>query len=121
MLSGSFHTSHAKMCLSSRNAPTTPFTYASRRGYCVGSVKAIAPGDCTQPELCMPGRLRLASEGWVRVPTRIEQHQYGTYLVLGADVEKLIDALFEAFRILFPEKIVQVDAHRIHAQGLSPT
>src|SRR5439155_23405302 len=56
MMSGSFHTSHASTRLSRPKAPTMPFTYASSRGYCEESRNASAPGLCTHPELCTPGR-----------------------------------------------------------------
>src|SRR5436305_13888270 len=54
-LSGSFHRSHASTRGSFANPPTTPRTYASRRGYCVSSRSAFAPGLCTHPELWTPG------------------------------------------------------------------
>src|SRR5580765_110806 len=50
-LSGSFHTSQPKTRSSFANAFTTPFTYASSRGYCEGSSSAAAPGLCTHREL----------------------------------------------------------------------
>src|SRR5438270_7562370 len=54
-LSGSFHRSQASTRGSFPNAPTTPRTYASSRGYCVSSRSAAAPGLCTHPELWIPG------------------------------------------------------------------
>ena len=38
----------------------------------------------------------------------------------GGDREELIDAFLEAIRILFPQKIVEIDTHRVHAERLRP-
>src|SRR6187549_3998385 len=52
---GSFQTSHPSTRESLPNAPTTPVTYVFSRGYSFGSRRALAPGACSQPELCTPG------------------------------------------------------------------
>src|SRR5678809_1434945 len=54
-LLGSFHKSQARTRGSLANAPTMPCTYSLSRGYCASSFSAVAPGLCTQPELCTPG------------------------------------------------------------------
>ena len=41
-------------------------------------------------------------------------------MVLGGDLEELVNALLEALRILLPQQIVQEDAHGVHAQRFRP-
>ena len=54
------------------------------------------------------------------IPNRVEEYEDWSDLVLRGDTQKLIEAALETFGVL-PEQVVQVNAHRIHAETLSPT
>ncbi len=53
----------------------------------------------------------------VRVPARIEQDEDRLDVVLGGDRQKGVDALLETFRVLFPQLVMQEDAHGVHADA----
>ena len=63
----------------------------------------------------------LNSEFRVWIPARIKQHEERPDVMSEANLQKLIDAFFEAIRILLPYQVVQEYAHRIHPEALRPT
>src|SRR5262249_18439773 len=55
------------------------------------------------------------------IPAGVEEHKHGTNMVPRGDRQKLVNPLLETFCILLPEKVVQKDAHGVHAQAFGPS
>ena len=56
----------------------------------------------------------------IGIPHAVEEHDHRPDVVLGGDLEKLVDALEEAVAILVPGKVVQENANRVEADRLGP-
>ena len=54
------------------------------------------------------------------VPTGFEKHEHRADVMAGRDGQELVDALLEADGVLLPEKVVEKDAHGVHAEGFGP-
>jgi hypothetical protein len=63
----------------------------------------------------------LWTEFGMRVPAGIEENKDGSYMVTSSDREERINPVLESLGALFPNKIVEEDAHRVHAYAFSPT
>ena len=55
-----------------------------------------------------------------RVPARVEEYKHWTDVVARGNGEEAVDALLKAGSVLLPEKIVEKDAHSVHAQRFGP-
>src|SRR5271165_1360578 len=65
------------------------------------------------------GRMLRAKLG-TRIPAGVKEHKHGPNVVARCDGEECVDALTECLRILFPNEVMQEDAHSVHADGLGP-
>src|SRR5215469_1461447 len=66
-------------------------------------------------------RRTLRTELWIRIPAGIEEDENWPDVVPRGEVEKLLDPLLEACRILLPDEIVQEYPHGVHTQPLRPS
>jgi hypothetical protein len=65
-------------------------------------------------------RRALAARDRIGIPAAVEQHEHDADLVPVGDAQELVHAALQPFGILLPQHVVEIDAHRVHADRFGP-